>query len=229
MMPKKPKILIQFSAILSAFSVFALLMSVSILIRESFALGSNQLMMYASYSLVLGVMAYLAYWAQPVLYAVFPVVLVIYASILANQPQLGLEMIPLVASNAFLAFCGLVMLKSEMKVAFRLREPAGSLWGAKRRQTEIPVSLVLHGQTRQAKTFDLSETGTFLSIDKFDEEDWPAVGDTVDILMDVGGVYVTLKSKAVRVADEPKGKYPAGVGFSFVKGKSNVSPVLDQT
>jgi len=116
--------------------------------------------------------------------------------------------------GAGLLFVPLLMPSSQVI----LKDPKRRWWRrSKRINKEVAATLnPFVGEMIQARTFDISQTGTFLALDG-SQQHCPKVGDTVRVSFNINGMKrIRCEAVVVRIA-EPKGCYPRGIGLRFLE------------
>lgn len=100
-----------------------------------------------------------------------------------------------------------------------LSEPQRRWWlRSPRYQKSIDVILNPYvGQTLQAHTFDLSETGAFIPFEGKSFNDIPKVGERLKLSLHFDSLRkIKCEAVVVRVV-EPRGAYPQGIGIRFTE------------
>ncbi len=98
-----------------------------------------------------------------------------------------------------------------------LSEPKKRWWlRAQRFHKRVDVILNPYvGQTLQAQTFDLSESGAFIPMDGKSWEEMPKVGERLKVSLHIDTLRkIKCDAIVVRVV-EPRGIYPKGIGVRF--------------
>lgn len=116
-------------------------------------------------------------------------------------------------------FAGLMTPLARKDIRYLLKNPKMRWWvRAPRRHHAVPVTVNPYvGSTWQSKTFDISETGAFISFDKQDFDALPKVGEEVKLNININTLKkIRCEAIVVRVV-EPMGNYPRGMGVRFVK------------
>lgn len=98
------------------------------------------------------------------------------------------------------------------------KDPTRRWWvRSKRYHKKISTTINPYvGDMLHAYTFDISETGAFISFEDLPPEDMPKVGDHIRVSFNVNSMRkIRCEAIVVRLA-EPKGRYPQGLGLRFV-------------
>ncbi len=117
--------------------------------------------------------------------------------------------------GASLLFVPLLMPSSQVI----LKDPKRRWWRrSKRYHAEVAATLnPFVGEMIQARTYDISQTGTFLVLDGGADQPCPKVGDTVRLSFNINGMKrIRCEAVVVRIA-EPQGNYPRGIGLRFLE------------
>ena len=99
-----------------------------------------------------------------------------------------------------------------------LKDPTRRWWTcSKRYHKKISTTLNPYvGDMIHAYTFDISETGAFISFEDLPAEELPKVGDHIRVSFNVNSMKkIRCEAVVVRLA-EPRGRYPQGLGLKFV-------------
>lgn len=121
----------------------------------------------------------------------------------------------MVASGGF-SFLFLPLFMQSSKLV--LKDPKRRWWvRSKRYNRKIPTTInPFVGDMVQAHTFDISETGAFVSFEGIPEEDLPKVGERIRVSFTINSMKkIRCEAVVVRQADAV-GRYPQGVGLRFI-------------
>ena len=131
------------------------------------------------------------------------------------------------ASLSFVIFCTILLEPNTFKV---LHNPKLKWWNVPvRKQTEIPVSLILlRGDTLMKKSFDISESGLFLQGLEKQELEGLKIDEILTVCMHFNKILkVRCSAKIVRKA-EANGIYPSGIGLQFFENSPMIRTTMRQ-
>lgn len=100
-----------------------------------------------------------------------------------------------------------------------LTDPKKRWWArAQRHMTQVPITInPFVGQTLNARTFDISDSGVFVSLSSDDLSNIPKVGDKLRLSITLGSMKkLKCDARVVRFA-KPTGIYPQGLGLEFIQ------------
>lgn len=120
-------------------------------------------------------------------------------------------------------FAGLMVPLLKKDVRYLLNNPKMRWWArSPRKNRSVPVTVNPYvGSTWQTKTFDISETGAFISFERQNFEELPKIGEHLKLNLNINTLK-KIKCEAIVVrVEEPKGMYPRGIGVKFIKIKGD--------
>lgn len=178
-------------------------------------------------SLVVG--AYLYFHASRLIVFVAPVILALVAlnNYLVGQFAGDFSLLQTTLGTLAIALIFSPLLLPSSQVV--LRDPTRRWWRCSprvRRQISATLNPYV-GDMIQAKTFDISKTGVFISLDE-SVEHVPKVGDKIRLSFNVNSMKKVRCEAVVVRHSEASGKYPKGLGLQFVEvNKKNEKGLQD--